>query len=223
MEEVQSLSQYFPLNIPDETLSKYVGHHLNNINKCVENELYSSAYSHLHLLYMAFVYIQLLRIAREKKEQFELCWIGFPNEEKDYLREPSSPFSFSNVKEKTVFRFFRLVGFDDGCIGDISQLVNKRNDRLHASGNIYCETLDDFLIEYKIYVQKIEMIINKQNNFLQEIYNSLVTTYDKDYEVMADDIEINFANQYYFSENEMKALSLGKADVISTYIIANFV
>jgi hypothetical protein len=223
MEDIYSLAKYFPLSTSDEALSKYLTHHLENINKCVENELYSSAYSHLHLLYMAFVYIQLLRIAKENEEQFNYCWIGFPGEEKDYLKEPSSPFSFSRVKEKTVFRFFRLVGFDDSCIADISQLVTKRNGRLHASGSIYCEALDDFRIEYEIYIKKIEMIISKQREFLHSIYDALVITYDADYEITADDIETNFADQYYFSEYEMKNLAQGKTDIISKYIVENFV
>jgi hypothetical protein len=66
MDEIYTLSQYFPLSSSDPTLEKYLDHHLGACLKCSENELYSSAYSHLHILYMIFVYVQLLRIAKEK-------------------------------------------------------------------------------------------------------------------------------------------------------------
>ncbi len=92
MEDVYNLDKYFPSGLGVEQLDEYVGHHLASITSCIENQLNSSAYSHLHLLYMAFVYIQLLRIAREKEKEFEYRWIGFPAEEKNFIVKPKSPF-----------------------------------------------------------------------------------------------------------------------------------
>ncbi|MEC9492293.1 hypothetical protein [Flexistipes sp.] len=125
MEEIHALSQYFPLDTSDPTLKRYLEHQLNHAIRCVENELYPSAYSHLHILYMVFVYIQLLRISKEKSDEFALCWVGFPSQEKDFLKDTTNPFAFSKIQEKTVSRFFRLVGFNDGSIGNISELVKK--------------------------------------------------------------------------------------------------
>ncbi len=219
MDEIYTLSQYFPLSSSDPILEKYLDHHLGACLKCSENELYSSAYSHLHILYMIFVYVQLLRIAKEKVQEFDLCWVGFPSQEKDFLKEPSSPFSFSKIQEKTVFRFFRLVGFDDGSISDISSLVNKRNNHLHANGQLFFESQDDFEKEVGGYIKKMQIIIIKQANFLQTIYSSLVVGYEEGFEITQDEIETNFADQYYFSEYELKLLAENRDDIVSKFII----
>ena len=219
MDKIYTLSQYFPLSSSDTTLKKYLDHHLGACLKCSENELYSSAYSHLHILYMIFVYVQLLRIAKEKVQEFDLCWVGFPSQEKDFLKEPSSPFSFSKIQEKTVFRFFRLVGFDDGSISDISSLVNKRNNHLHANGQLFFESQDGFEKEVGGYIKKMQTIITKQLDFLQTIYSSLVAGYEEGFEINQDEIETNFADQYYFSEYELKLLAQGKVDIVSKFII----
>ena len=87
MEELYELSSFFPLNIDDPKLREYIDHHISHLQKCYENGLYSSGYPHLHILYMAFVYFQLLRIANEKKEEFKYCWIGLPSQEKDFLKK----------------------------------------------------------------------------------------------------------------------------------------
>jgi hypothetical protein len=207
MDGIYTLSQYFPLSSSDPILERYFDHHLGACLKCSENELYSSAYSHLHILYMIFVYVQLLRIAKEKAQEFDLCWVGFPSQEKDFLKEPSSPFSFSKIQEKTVFRFFRLVGFDDGSISDISSLVNKRNNQLHANGQLSFESQDDFEKEVDGYIKKMQTIITRQANFLQTIYSSLVAGYEEGFEINQDEIKTNFADQYYFSGYELRLLA----------------
>lgn len=218
MEDVYELSRYFPHGTTDDNLNQYVGHHLASIASCVEGELYSSAYSHLHLLYMAFIYIQLLRIAREKREAFEYGWIGFPGEEKDFLKAPTSPFSFSRVREKTVFRFFRLVGFNDASIGSISSPVNNRNGRLHAGGQLFCASADEFHVELSEYVSRMQFVIKNQYALLSEIYTGLLITYDDEYLFSQDDLESSYIDQYLFSENELALLSEGRSDKVSIFI-----
>jgi len=171
---------------------------------------------------MIFVYIQLLRIAKEKSQEFNFCWIGFPNQEKEFLKDPSSPFSFSKINEKTVFRFFRLVGFDDGSIGDISGLVNKRNKHLHANGHLFFEQEKDFLKEIEIYEKKFQFIIKKQKDFLNSIYDLLIESFEEGFQITIDDIESNFADQYYFSEYELKLLAYGNNDCVSLFINSVF-
>ena len=222
MDEIYTLSQYFPLSSSDPTLRKYLDHHLNACIKCGENELYSSVYAHLHILYMTFVYIQLLRIAKEKKQEFGFCWIGFPSQEKDFLKDPSSPFSFSKIQEKTVFRFFRLAGFDDGSIGNISEPVKTRNARLHAKGELFFENKTDFEREFEEYIKRMNKIIEKQKDFLEEIYNQLIKTFPKNYEITQDDIETDFSTQCFFSIYELRYLAQSKTDEISKYIQENF-
>lgn len=222
MEDIYSLGRFFPSGVAVELLDEYVGHHLSSATRCVENELYSSAYSHLHLLYMAFIYIQLLRIAREKKKEFEYGWIGFPGEEKDFLNKPTSPFSFSGVKEQTVFRFFRLVGFDDGTIANIASVISTRNKRLHATGQLHCATADEFGHELNGYIKKMQFVINKQKSFFDEIYNGLLDTYEDGYVFTVDDLESNYHDQYLLSEYELVVLATGRNDMVSRFIQNNY-
>lgn len=221
MDEVYELGKLFPSGASVELLDDYVGHHLNSVANCVDNELYSSAYSHLHLLYMAFIYIQLLRIAKEKQQEFEYGWIGFPSEEKDFLNKPISPFSFSRVNERTVFRFFRLVGFADDDIANVASLISTRNDRLHAKGLLYCASEKEFEKELSLYISKMHYVIQKQSKFLKDLYVGLVSLYDVDYEFTGDDLESNFVDQYLFSEYELTLLADGNNDIVSKFVQEN--
>lgn len=219
--EIYDVYKYLPIKSADPIFSKYITHHSECLFKCFESKLYSSAFSHLHILYMVFVYTQLLRISQEKKIEFDFCWIGFPSQEKDFLKNPSSPFSFSQINEKTVFRFFRLVGFDDSEIGEVSCLVNKRNDHLHANGKIFFEDEGEFEEQVMIYLQKMQKIITKQIVFLEDIYTTITKGYTSDYQFTRDDFENAFGAPYFFSEYELKLLSDQKTDIVSQYILEN--
>lgn len=218
IDDIYEITKYFPIKVVDLTLSEYIDHHINHLFKCFDNELYTSAFQHLHILYMIFIYIQLTRIAKEKDDEFKLCWIGFPTQEKDFLKNPESPLSFSQINEKTVFRFFRLVNFDDGSIGEISCFVNKRNEQLHANGKIFFHNIEDFNKEIDKYLSKMKKIILKQKSFLEKIYLSNANNYEVDYQITHDDIESQFASTYYFSEFELKTLAEDKKDIISNYV-----
>lgn len=218
MEDVYELGKFFPYGTNDDSLNQYLSHHLASVTSCVENGLYSSAYSHLHLLYMSFIYIQLLRIAREKEQEFKYGWIGFPGQEKDYLEDPKSPFSFAIINEKTVFRFFRLIGFNDSDIGNIAKPVATRNGRMHASGVVHCADLEAFENELGEYMQRMKLVINKELPFLRDIYKGLLETYDEDYEFTQDDLESNYHDQYMFSECELVLLARNRRDKVSVFI-----
>ena len=218
MEEIYDLGRFFPYGTSDDNLNQYIGHHLASATKCVESELFSSAYSHIHLLYMAFIYIQLLRIAKEKEREFEYSWIGFPGQEKDFLKDPTSPFSFALINEKTVFRFFRLVGFDDASIGDIAHMIKIRNERMHATGKIYCSSVDEFEVELATYTKRMKLVLKNQQSFLVDIYAGLLDTFDEDYTFTQDDLENNYIDQYLFSEYELTVLAKNRQDKISRYI-----
>lgn len=223
MDEIYSLSQYFPLNISDPTLKKYIDRHLASCIKCTENELYSSSYSHLHILYMTFVYIQLFRIAqnKEREEEFANFLQDFKtkNGAKDLKKEVKHPFEFSLANEKNIFDFFYILGFEYKFVKDISEVVKKRNNHLHANGKLFFETSEDFEKGFSGYITKIEKIITKQLDFLKNTYQSLTANYEEDFEITLDEIETNFADQYYFSEYELKLLAENKNDAVSKFII----
>jgi len=109
-------------------------------------------------------------MVRKSKVEFSVLVIhprGRPSGYSDeFDKSELSPFSFSGINEKTVFRFFRLLDFDDGTIGNISACVNERNKLLHATGNNF-ENLDQKIEKY---IANMENIVNKSKDFIQELY-----------------------------------------------------
>lgn len=227
-DEVIELASFFPSKTHDTATDQYIAHHLNSIDRCIKNKLYSSAYSHLHLLYMTYIYIQLLRISTDMEKEFTFCWIGFPSQEKEFLTKPKSPFSFSEVNERTVFRFFRLIEFDDATIGDIARPIDMRNTRLHAKGDLFCDTEEEFSVELTAYVSRMKKVENKQFNYLNKIYKGVIESFQDpetrtfDYSPTLDDIESNLIEQYLTSSHQLTKLAHNRTDPLSIFIRDNY-
>ena len=219
-DDIYLIRQFFP-NYPKQGVFEYYQHHYEKMVICVENSLFSSAYYHLHILYMVFTYIQLYRIANERSNDLNLCWTGFPSEEKDYLTRADSPFAFSRISEKTIFRFFRIVNFDDQLVRDLASLITKRNKRMHANGEIFLKTKEDFEKEFLFYLSKMKNIVINQKQFIGSIYDKLASDYDDDYEITEDELNTNFVTQYFFSNYELEYFAKGKHDKVSIFIRDN--
>jgi hypothetical protein len=171
---------------------------------------------------MSYVYVQLLRIAKEKQVEFEYCWIGFPNQEKDFLKNPTSPFSFALLNEKPVFRFFRLIGFGNEILGEISKPVTIRNDRLHAKGDLFCDTEEEFSAEINSYAGLIEKIDNLQKEFLSKLYDDVLAEFDKDYAFSNDDVELSLLGQLSLTNQQLMLLAEKKKDKLSFYVMNEY-
>jgi hypothetical protein len=224
MIEIEEISRFFPLNsgIPEVTL--FQDHHLYHLQKCLENKLYSSAYFHVHALFMLFVYLQLYRISNEFKEQFSYSLIGFASEERQLIDE-QSPFSFWRIKEKTVFRFFRLINFDDGTIGNISSCIEKRNKHLHVNGELYCDTEEKMEKIMQEYENNMRKIVSKSNDFIRNLYLNVLSTANQEQGLQPDndDIELNILIPGMLSQNEIEQIKLLKlADPFTEYLVTNF-
>lgn len=217
-DEVARLADYLPIQSKDPRISELIRHHYDHLLRCVENDLYSSGLVHLHILYMIFVYIQIQRIANINKDAFRFSLIGFSREEKDLLREPDYPLLLSKVNEKTVFRFFRLNNIDDETISKASRLVTSRNNHLHASEYIECETEEDFSTVLARYVANMDRLLECNTNVFNEIYVSL-PNYDRlsepEYELTRDDLELGVVLPGYFSNKELNVITAARTDRLS--------
>ena len=65
------LNDFFPLT-PEGHIKKYLHHHYNSLSKCLENQLYSSGFYHLHLIYMMIIYFQIERILKNISKEYKL-------------------------------------------------------------------------------------------------------------------------------------------------------
>lgn len=217
------ITQFLPMKVEDQHVAQYISYHIKKLDESIEHKIETWVFLHTHILYMTFIYIQLLRISKFKEREFKYSRIGLPSNEKDFAKTELSPFSFSGINEKTVFRFFRLLDFDDWMIGDISACVNERNKLLHATGNNF-ENLDQKIGKY---ITNIENIINKSKYFIQELYqwfiNDNPTLSEEWYKITYDDLETNLFLPYYISEYESKKLvKRNEEDKITKELKDNF-
>lgn len=220
-EETKIVREYLPIVSNNVLLGEFIDHHYSHLVGCVKNGLYTSSLTHLHILYMVFVYIHIFRIADENKESFNHSLVGFPREEKELLKEPDFPLILSVINEKTVFRFFRLNNFSEQLIAEIATPVKTRNDCLHANGMIVCDNEAKFETELKSYLNKMDKINEGNTNVLNHLYefyalDSLML--DEEYELTTDDIETSILLGAGFSLEELRILVVGKRDRVTKFI-----
>jgi|AntRauTorckE6833_2_1112554.scaffolds.fasta_scaffold06493_4 hypothetical protein len=225
-EEIKFVRQYLPVVSNYVQLGEFIEHHYSHLEGCVKNGLYTSSLTHLHILYMVFVYIHIFRIADKNRESFKNSLVGFPREEKELLKEPDFPLILSVINEKTVFRFFRLNNFSEQLIGEIATPVKTRNECLHANGMIVCDSEDKFELELKSYISKMDKINAGNTNILNSLYehyalDSLML--DEEYELTTDDIETNILLGAGFSLEELRLMVSGREDRVSKFIAENLI
>lgn len=225
-EEVTKVREYLPVNSNFVQLSEFIDHHFLHLVGCVENKLYSSSLTHLHILYMVFVYVHIFRIVNENKESFSYSLVGFPQQEKELLKDPDFPLALSVINERTVFRFFRLNSFNEQLIGEIASPVSIRNDCLHANGKIICSDEVSFGRELKSYFNKMDKINEGNNNILQKLYEHFALDpllLDSEYELTSDDIETNILLTAGFSLEELRLMTNTRDDKVTRFIIENVI
>lgn len=204
---IYEIQSFLPIKLEEFTITEYISYHLNELSKSLENNIDSWIFLHTHILYMIFIYIQLLRISQNKVNEFKYSRIWLPADEKTFLESNNSPFAFSKIKEKTVFRFFRLIDFDDAIICEISSCVKERNELLHAT---WVKILD---LENKVYkyIKNMKKVREKSMDFLMKIFNDFENNnpdfFEDWYEINHDDLELNLYTPYFFSESELWIIS----------------
>ena len=206
LESSYEITKFLPTKIEELSSLEYISDYITKLNQSIEHKIETWIFLHTHILYMTFIYFQLLRISQIKEEEFKYSRIWLPANEKDFLKDNLNPFSFSKIHEKTVFRFFRLLDFDDWTIADISACVNERNSLLHATG-IEFKDLDKKIEKY---ISNMEKIVEKSQDFLIGIYKKFTLEnpylFEKGYDIQYDDLELNFLIPYSVSEFEVEKL-----------------
>lgn len=140
MEKFFDLADYLPISFgtPDE--QNYIAYLWKTFEENYSREMYQFAFLAYHMLTMSFIYFSIWQIRKALPDDFAKSLIGFnPNVEKELLKA-TTPFSLSQVGEKAVLRFLKLIDFDSSWIGTYGMLVNVRNDAAHANGHIYFST-----------------------------------------------------------------------------------
>ena len=212
----RSFIVFSPYRLKNEVESYYFTTHRDNLDKCVDAELFCSAYSHLHLLYMMFVYLQLFRIARNRSSDFEIFSFGIRASNGKGI-QINTPFDFSTLNESSVFNAFRIIGISYDDVSLLKKPIKNRNESLHANGIIHVSDSESFKLHLLTYLQNMSRIIKGEQSFIYELYSDTINEQNPDinYIVSENDIDLYF---HEFSIYELKLLVKNKRDKFSLFL-----
>ncbi len=105
--------------------------------------------------------------------------IGFGKDVEEKLIADTSPFAFSKVNERTILRILKLIGCDNGKIGNYAKLVEDRNDSAHSNGHIFFSTQAALDIKITEILRIVEEIQTYSKPVIERCYREfLLSSYD---------------------------------------------
>lgn len=172
------ISKFLPVrcDFTEASYIKYLSNSFDKLSNKIDDSDISDGFAIIpfHLLFMMALHYRVLRIFKDQSENYRLA-ITFKKESKENNKifNPSSPFDFSVFGESEVLNFFKLVGCKDDKLGNIKSLIKKRNNLVHASGNME-NNLEKKCEEYLGCLSGVQKLFSKSNQqlahkFLKEI------------------------------------------------------
>ena len=157
MDEALDLGYYLPDSFKTSSEEGYVSFLWKAFEENYRDGNYQFAFLAYHMLMMSFAYFKIWQVRESRPADFEKALIGFTRDAERALKD-DSPFDFSRVNERGVLRLFRLIGCDDGQIGNYMKLVGDRNDTAHANGNIYFGTRHEIDVKIRQVLRAVREI-----------------------------------------------------------------
>ena len=207
MDAALEIHDYLPLTYPSAGEGEYIRFVWEAFESNYVAGKYQFAMLAFHMLYMSYVYFSVWQIKQAKPEAFTHA-VLFQQKEKELLTA-SSPFTFSEVNERSIFKFLRLAGCENQHIGKFQKLVDQRNEIAHPNGNIFFSdqaTADQRIEEV---MQQIRGIQNHMPSVLHAcLLQFLRDSANPDEREIADSevhVEMNFLHKHYLSRKDIEA------------------
>jgi hypothetical protein len=207
MDAALEIHDYLPLAYPSAGEGEYIRFVWEAFESNYVAGKYQFAMLAFHMLYMSYVYFSVWQIKQAKPEAFTHAML-FQQKEKELLTA-SSPFTFSEVNERSIFKFLRLAGCENQHIGKFQRLVDQRNEIAHPNGNIFFSdqaTADQRIEEV---MQQIRGIQTHMQSVLHAcLLQFLHDSANPDEREIADSevhVEINFLHKHYLSRKDIEA------------------
>ncbi|MFJ1472200.1 hypothetical protein [Massilia orientalis] len=206
MDEALEIHDYLPLAYPSASEGEYIRFLWEGFESNYNSGKYQFAMLAFHMLYMSYVYFSVWQIKQAKREAFTHA-VLFQQKEKELLTA-TSPFTFSEVNERSIFKFLRLTGCENQHIGKFQKLVDQRNEIAHPNGNI-------FFSDQKRADQRIEEVMQQVRGiqaymppvlhrcFMQFLRDS-VNPDEREIADINDHVEINFLHKHYTSRKDIE-------------------
>ena len=186
------LLYYFPIDKTYITAGTY-DQYLYDLEKTVIDNYdagnYQVSFFYAHLIFMSYAY-HCLELAYsiwpdKIKDQYDLL-NAYGSRNKPKIENHETPYSFSKIPEKEIFKVFYAIGLDVQFIQQLSGYVEKRDDYAHASG--------EGNLSEQAFRQNIKTIIGNMNtlrdlflSYLKSLYiQFILELLDDDYDVVTD-------------------------------------
>ncbi|WP_277184011.1 hypothetical protein [Caballeronia sp. BR00000012568055] len=207
MDAALEIHEYLPMAYPSSGEGEYIRFVWEAFESNYVAGKYQFAMLAFHMLYMSYVYFSVWQIKQARPEAF-IHAVLFQQKEKELLTA-SSPFTFSEVNERSIFKFLRLAGCENQHIGKFQKLVDQRNEIAHPNGNIFFS--DQATADQRIegVMQQIWGIQAHMPSVLHAcLLQFLRDSANPDEREIADSevhVEINFLHKHYLSRKDIEA------------------
>lgn len=208
MEEASELGNYLPLSFASPKEQEYIDFLWDAFDTNSKYGKYQFAFLAYHMLTMTFVYFNIWQIRQTELRDFSMGLIGFGKDIEKSLLEATSPFVFSSVNERSILRFLKLIGCDNGEIGTYAKLVDDRNDTAHPNGNIFYSTQGSLDAKISEILRVVDEIQGHSKPVIEHCYSEfLVHNCDSDereYLDAAEQIDEVLVRPNYFSQKDVE-------------------
>lgn len=170
MEEAYKIHDYLPVSYRNPEEQEYVEFLWSSFELNYKEGKYQFAFIAFHMLYMSAVYFNVWQVRRFNAEDFQKAMIGFGKQEEDWLMNAKTPFAFSQMNEKTIFRLFRLLGCKHDRIGNLAKSVDDRNLSAHSNGQLVIRNQHSLNGKINEIIQRIEEIQMQSQHTILRCY-----------------------------------------------------
>ena len=221
MEDALPILDYLPTTFAVPGEQEYVRLLWAAFESNYEQENFQFAMLPFHMLYMSFVYFSVWQIKLMRPKEFGHSAIFVPNEERKKLMTATSPFTFSVVNERSVFKFLKLIGCEDQHTGDFARLVDDRNELAHSNGLISCRDQKAADTRLAKVLRQVGAIQGHMTPVLFECLRAfLVESCDpnvgRQYDLPRDQIRELLVHKHYFSIKDIETCLTFDVQALST-------
>lgn len=174
MEGAQRIFDFLPISYRNPEEQEYIHFLWDSFVTNYEAGKFQFAFLAYHMLFMCFVYFEIWQIKQNFSKDFENAMIGFRRDTENKLLSATSPFTLWKVNESIVFRFFKLIGMDNADIGQLTKIVNERNNVAHSNGNIFFRTDADLDVKVEEILHCVEKIQKFSGSILEPCYTQFL-------------------------------------------------
>ncbi|MBI3430118.1 MAG: hypothetical protein HY050_08725 [Actinobacteria bacterium] len=211
MDDALPILDYLPASYKNRGEGDYIAFLWETFESNYLNGKYQFAVLAYHMLYMCFVYFSIWQIKHTRTIDYENAAIFLANQklkEIDLLTA-TSPFAFSALQERTIFRLLRLAGCDQKQVVSFAQLVDRRNEIAHPNGNIFFndqKSADTRISEILLQIDTIQthmqpVIHDCLRYFLMDSWN----IFEREYQDISDQIREVLIHANYLSRKDIDA------------------